>query len=242
MRFLAVGLLLTVSASLVVAQTDPGVPDTVRLGDVALSGNQAVVPVSLVNDEPLSGFQIPLHFSTDLVNLDSVVFGARTAGFAGADIVRSEVNLNGTVRTVMLAVVPLETGVIPSGNDPVAELYFSRNSGTSAATAVVNDTSLLPAGGLLLADTSAFPVGYRPIFRSGVVRDTSGCGGVLLGDVNCDSLVDLTDVVFLGNVIDGLVDSTGACFECAGDTDGDGLVATQADYVSLYNSVSHLEP
>ena len=61
----------------------------------------------------------------------------------------------------------------------------------------------------------------------------------LLGDVNCDAVIDLADVVLLGNFLDGLVDESTTCLECAGDVDIDGDV-DESDYSQLYDLISHL--
>lgn len=172
MRQFAVSLVLLLLATPAFAQ-DGGVPDTVRLENVAIAAGQAAVNVTLVNDEPVSGLQVPLYYSTDLLVLDSVTFGARTAGFAGDDIVQAAEDLGGTSQTVMLAVVPLETGVIAAGSDVIATLYFTQNGLSSSDTAMISDTSLTPAGGLLFGDTATIPAGYVPAFVGGVVYVSS---------------------------------------------------------------------
>ncbi len=169
MRLFVTVLLLVAFAAPAFAQ-DPGVPDTVRLASVGFDpSNQAIVPVTLVNDVPMSGIQIPLQFSNDLLVLDSVVFGARTSGFTGADIVRFDQNLGGSNQTVMLAIVPLQTGTIAVGSDAIATLYLSRNMISGADTAFIGVTSLMPAGGLLGGDTASQTNGYVPVFQGSAV-------------------------------------------------------------------------
>lgn len=179
MRLFATCLLILAAASSAVAQSaDPGVIDTVRVDTASFSPitGKAVLNVTLVNDELLSGLQIPLQFANDLVILDSVVFGARTLGFTGDDILRADTNLGGTSNTVTLVVVPLQTGTIAIGSDVIASLYISRNGGSSADTALVTDTIVQPAGGLLLADTASATYGFRPQFEAGVVRAGTAVG------------------------------------------------------------------
>jgi hypothetical protein len=170
MRGVALGLLIILASTPVLAQGDPGAPDSVRVSNAVFAGGQAVVTVTLTNDEPLSGLQIPLQFSTDLAILDSVVFGARTAGFAGDDIVRWDTDLGGSQRTVMLTVVPLASGQVAAGSDAIALLYLSVNGTSTSDTSLINTTTLNPAGGLLLGDTSPNPVGFQPAFVGGSVR------------------------------------------------------------------------
>lgn len=168
MRYLAVSLLLVAAFQTASAQ-DPGTPDTVRLQMSMFVANEASVNVWLINDQPLSGIQIPLTYTGDLALLDSVTFGPRTAAFAGDDIVSATQDLGGSSQTVMLAVVPLQTGVIAAGNDQIATLYFSRNLVSILDTSLINATSLVPSGGLLAADNAAQPNGYAPRFVGGAV-------------------------------------------------------------------------
>jgi hypothetical protein len=63
----------------------------------------------------------------------------------------------------------------------------------------------------------------------------------LPGDVNCDGYVDLTDVVSLGNHIDGLIDLTGTCSEGKVDIDSDGDI-DEDDYNLLYDTVADVGP
>jgi hypothetical protein len=61
------------------------------------------------------------------------------------------------------------------------------------------------------------------------------------GDVNCDGLVDLADVVLLGNIIDGLYDPTGTGGQYSGDADGSGVI-DPVDYDLLYDVVAGVQP
>jgi hypothetical protein len=61
--------------------------------------------------------------------------------------------------------------------------------------------------------------------------------GLGAGDVNLDGVIDLADVVRLGNIIDGSFDPTGTGGEFAGDCDGDGDI-DEDDYNLLYDVVS----
>lgn len=182
MRHLVVSLIILSAATAAFAQGDTGVTDTLRIESLLLTTQERAISVTLINDQPLSGIQVPIHYSGDLLFLDSVVFGARTLGFTGADIVRADTNLGGTSQTVTLTVVPLQTGVIAAGSDAIAILHFSQNNLAALDTAMLVDTSVSPAGGLLFGDTSAITLGYRPVFVAGVIAKgvaISERGGVL---------------------------------------------------------------
>jgi hypothetical protein len=62
-----------------------------------------------------------------------------------------------------------------------------------------------------------------------------------LGDVNCDSLVDLSDLVLLGNILDGFTGPDGTCVHCGGDVNLNGIIE-QGDYVRLFDMVAGVEP
>jgi len=169
MRLFAVILLVVAACASAFAQ-DPGVPDTVRLDTGVFVSDKAVVRVFLINDQALSGIQIPVTYTGDLAILDSVNFGPRTAGFAGDDFLAASENLGGSSQTLMLAAVPLSSGSIAAGTDEIATLYFSRNLASVLTTSSINSTTLVPAGGLLAATTAAQPSGYAPRYVSGAVR------------------------------------------------------------------------
>jgi len=59
--------------------------------------------------------------------------------------------------------------------------------------------------------------------------------------MNCDGLLDLSEVVLLGNVIDGLIDLTGTCGEGKGDMDSDSDI-DEDDYNLLYDIVAGAGP
>jgi hypothetical protein len=65
--------------------------------------------------------------------------------------------------------------------------------------------------------------------------------GFAKGDVNCDGCVDLSDVVLLGNILDGLYDPTGTGGVYTADANGDNAW-TQADYDLVYDVVAGVQP
>lgn len=170
MRLFAVIMLVAATFASAFAQ-DPGVPDTVRLDTAVFdAGQKASVNVYLINDQPVSGIQIPVTYTGDLAVLDSVTFGPRVAGFVGDDYLIASENLGGSSQTLMLAAVPLQSGSIAAGSDEVATLYFSRNLLSAVDTSFINSTTLAPAGGLLAATNAATPAGYAPQYVTGLVR------------------------------------------------------------------------
>lgn len=176
MRRFVICFVILFAATSAMAQTDPGAPDSVIVDTVSSNTSEAVLTVTLSNDEPLSGFQIPLQFANDLVIVDSVIFGGRTSAFTGADIMRADTDLGGTQNTVTLVVAPLQTGSIAAGSDVIATLYLTRNGSSTFDTAAVTDTAIAPFGGLLLADTAGNTYGYEPTFVAGQVAFGTGIG------------------------------------------------------------------
>lgn len=174
MRLFAMILLVAALCGSAFAQ-DPGVPDTVRIDTVRFDvSNKAAVKVYLINDQALSGIQIPIAYTTDLAVFDSASFGPRVAGFTGDDFLAASENLGGSSQTVMLAAVPLTSGSIAAGTNEIATLYFSKNLLSLQNTSLLNSTTVAPAGGLLAAAASAPTSGYAPRFVSGSVSVGTG--------------------------------------------------------------------
>ena len=66
----------------------------------------------------------------------------------------------------------------------------------------------------------------------------AGCtADVITGDVNCDGIVDLSDIVALGNALDGLTSLTGTCAADAADLDGDSDT-DEDDYNLLFDEIT----
>jgi len=70
-------------------------------------------------------------------------------------------------------------------------------------------------------------------------RCTVPCPTGLVGDITCDGNLDLADVVFLGNYLDGLVTFTPPCVGCA-DLDDNGEI-DENDYFSLFDLLATLD-
>jgi len=62
-----------------------------------------------------------------------------------------------------------------------------------------------------------------------------------VGDLDCDGVITLSDVVLLGNVIDGLIDLTGTCGGGQADVDEDGDIDDD-DYNTLFDIISSIGP
>lgn len=219
------------------AQIDPGARDTVRVENGLLFGGQSVVAVTLVNDHPLSGLQIPLHYTSTQLTLDSVVFGTRASTLSGDDIVRYSIDPAGVQQTTMIAVIPLETGSIAVGNDPIAYLHFSQHGAATSDTAIINETSVQPSGGLLFADTSFPSSGYRPVFQSGSLVILP-C--ILTGDVNVTGSISSGDIIYLVGYVFKSGPAPLPC-EAAGDVNCTGTVSS-SDIIYTVNHVFRSGP
>lgn len=99
---------------------------------------------------------------------------------------------------------------------------------------------------------SAFPLRRIAVSDSGIVyvtgtiRANSGDYATIKhtwrpGDVNCDGIRDLADVVLVGNHVDGITVETNPCSVLAGDMNEDSVI-TGDDYDLLFDEVAGVAP
>ena len=104
------------------------------------------------------------------------------------------------------------------------------NVDEARALAVDNGGTVYVTGGSDGSGTEQFPGDYATIKYSNPT-----------GDLNCDGIIDLVDVVLLGNYIDGLIDLTGTCGGGQADVDSDGDI-DEDDYNLLYDVIAGVGP
>ncbi len=209
---------------------DPGIPDTVRLGECHydLGGSplegSLVLSVLVYNDEYLAGVYIPLRWSGPMVCDSARFVGERPehfSAFVGIDLsIDHVIDLYGGATS---------WDSIPPGEGPLAYLYFTLTD--TGSVAVDSTYTSHPHGFLHLVDLMPqviFPQMVR--FESFIIRpgDTSGDGVVDAGDV-----VSLINYLFRGGDIPDPL--------CRGDANGDAVV-NPSDVVGLINYLFRAGP
>ncbi len=160
-------LLIVASTTGLQAQTDPfGSIDSVIVGSaVNYPGGKFSLPVTIVNDESIGGFSVPLHFDSDYLTFDSASFAGSPAdewSFVG-------VTHNSAAGTLLLGGVAFDEDPITNGRNELAKLYFTVKSGLTSDVTSSIDTMYIPPAGRL--ELSAFGSGFaiRPHFRAGTI-------------------------------------------------------------------------
>jgi hypothetical protein len=178
---------------------DPGVPDTVRLGNLAtdLQGppyqGTAILPVIVFNDEYLTLALIPVGWTGSL-ELDSGVFAGERAPYiqdwGGVDFAP------GNQLVIFGFALPLGYPFCPPGDDTLAYLFFSVQDTGFASF----DTCRPPGPAenyLHFVDTLVYDV--NPYFEG--PREYHIVATRLPGDVNGDGETNVGDIVFLVNYL-----------------------------------------
>ena len=210
---------------------DPGVPDTVRLGDCHynLGGSplegSLVLSVLVYNDEYLDAVYIPLRWSGPMVCDSARFVGERPQHFSAFEGIDLSID----------HVIDLYGGAlsgddsIPPGEGPLAYLYFTLTD--TGSVAVDSTYTNHPHGFLHFLD-----VGIRVIhphmvrFESFIIRPGDASGD---GVVNAADVVSLINYLFRGGDLPDLL--------CRGDTNGDAVV-NPSDVVRLINYLFRAGP
>ena len=177
---------------------DPGVADTVSLGNVSGEIADAVsMPVFLYNDEELSSAVIPLLLDgysgwlrfdsvsyVDSRLADAAVLDDREAYIFGTDIF--------TVDSLLLSFSVSSGDNLPIGTGKLCDLWFTLHFGGQVLVDSLSDS---PQGGLSLTDTDKGS--FTPQFSSGLIDIACNYP---VGDVIGDGDVDYGDIVHLNKV------------------------------------------
>jgi Carboxypeptidase regulatory-like domain/Viral BACON domain len=150
--------------------------------DTTVVGQDAVVELMFINDNLISGIQVPLYFDNTKMTCDSVSFaGSRVEG---ADLLLAPID--NAAGTINIGVVPTESALIPSGDGLMATMYFSAIATGFAAI----DTGFIdPASEYVFVDENVQP--FYPVFDD---------GGVLIEDVSVPHIeVSSTEFNFEGD-------------------------------------------
>jgi hypothetical protein len=121
---------------------DPGIRDTLYVASVQVdAGQQAVVPVTFVNDEELGGLTIPLAWTSPDISLDSVSFVGSRIDYIGTKPLTIH---NDQQNVVFGAVVILEEYIQP-GSGLMATLYFNVPPGAPDQFVYIDSALVGPA-------------------------------------------------------------------------------------------------
>jgi len=206
---------------------DPGIPDTVRFlscGSIVVCPpctGRAVVPIVVVNDEPLTQIVISLKW-TGAMTLDTVVFvGKRARTFS---LVFFQAN-NADKIVVLEGVVALGEKPVPAGNGVLTYLFFTIQDTGSARIDTVQTP--IPESFYFLDDHESFfwPRFYPLEFQ---IREYS----TLLGDVNQDGHITISDVIRLVDYL--FKEGRTPGYPPSGDANGDGKLG-MVDVIYLVN-------
>ena len=162
---LALILLATLSSK---GQTDPGIPDTLRLDSVtAFVSGIGIVPVHFYNDEPLFGLEMTLRHTGVGIRVDSFSFvGGRVAALAFKN---SRISDDSSILTI--SVLEGGTDNIPAGSGLLGQIFFSYDLTVTPQTAVIDSFTWSPEvleyGTWFIQPNSTQ---HKPIFKKGYLN------------------------------------------------------------------------
>ncbi len=174
---------------------DPGLPDSVYVDSVvALTSSKGILPVYIVNDQPLAGVELTMTFDSPDVHIDSFSFiGGRLEGISAAGWM--------TANTVVSIYCIAYSDLIPAGSGLMGALYVGYQ--TSIGTQLVTFDTVSVVGSQVEYSTmfsDASSATFRPQFVPG--RLNIIVGSCCLGDRGNvdngpDDFVDISDLVYL---------------------------------------------
>jgi Tol biopolymer transport system component len=193
---------------------------TIGQAEVALNMSFSI-PVRLENDIDVDAFTIPLGWNDpdNTLILDSVSFyGLRCEYFDETSALID--NINNTVLIAGIADINAGKPPLTVGDGDVARLYFhwedQCNSGLlGQSDRITLDTLGLPPDNSLILLEAISSAVIVPAFEPGHITLTK----FRLGDINCDCLINIADVLYLINY--KYTGADGPCIETFADINGD---------------------
>lgn len=131
---------------LLLAAADPGAKDVIKFGEPDRSTpGQVVVPIIIVNDEPVTAIDIPLKFGNadDGITLDKVEFSDGRLGHFDFKVA----NIDNKAKTVLIGLVSSGYSMkapLQPGTDAVGNLYFTVSDDRLASFTIDVDASKAP--------------------------------------------------------------------------------------------------
>lgn len=206
---------------------DPGIPDAVRFlscGSIVYCPpctGRVVVPIVVVNDEPLTQIVMSLKW-IGAMTIDTVVFVGERARTLNQTFFQA---YNADKVVVFGGVVFLDEEPLPAGNGVLIDLFFTVQD-TGFAVITIAETPI-PENFYFLDDSDNYFVpGFSPFEFQ--IRGYS----TLLGDVNQDGHVTVSDVIRLVDYLFKEGHTPG--YPPSGDANGDGKLG-MVDVIYLVN-------
>ena len=157
--------------------SDPGIPDTVKVGRIANAPPNTHLPpvdVFLVNDEPVGSFTVPLAFPDSVSDYDIICDSVSFAGTRCPFIIIDPPLPIDNVKNRLLIYYIFFAGQLDPGNGPVVKIYFSTGSNWRTDFSVPINTIVWPGGyGLQVTDSSGH-ASWVPIFNTGALEIKEG--------------------------------------------------------------------
>ncbi len=155
---------------------DPGLPDTLRIDSVKVDqGSKAVVNINFFNDEELQVIQLPLHYSSPDISIDSVSFVGTRVSYLGNRYITYE---PATQQILIAAIVFLES-YIPPGNGLFCKIYFDIPGGIPDQKVTIDSMFFEPNSELIFSN----PVGeiLYPVLKKGKIIIGNPVGPPIIG-------------------------------------------------------------
>ncbi|MGB5138679.1 MAG: T9SS type A sorting domain-containing protein [Candidatus Zixiibacteriota bacterium] len=166
----ALALALSLSSPSAFAQTDAfGSLDSILISSATVApGGRFSLTVTMVNDESIAAFAIPLFYSKSHVVLDSVsFFGSSALGWTNRAAAHDT-----AAGTLLLGAISINDAPIMAGRGKLADLYFHARSEISAdVTTLIDSSFVLPAGFFEINTVTAGII--SPAFVAGKITITA---------------------------------------------------------------------
>lgn len=128
-------------------------------------GDHFVVPVYFENKVPLDGISVPLVYSTDQVECDSISF----VGSRVADCLTIGSHFDNEKQEIRIGALATTTS-IDTGRGLLANLYFWAHGNAVETDMIIDTAFFFPSVTLCFADTSSTDMLITPEFTAGMVH------------------------------------------------------------------------
>lgn len=149
---IAIGILCLLPilfAAPVLAQSDPGIADTVRVESksLPLATTKFTVAVNLYNDEQLGGCDVPLTWDSPDIICDSISYVGSRVSYVG----NKPVQIDSTNRQLHSGFIILFEASLPPGTGLLYTVYFSVKTGATDQVITIDSTLYPPVAQLVLS-------------------------------------------------------------------------------------------